>query len=300
MEKNIKSGYISLIGRPNVGKSSLMNAVLGEKISIVSDKPQTTRNQLRGIYHDEDSQIVFVDTPGIQTPKNRFGEYMLQSSKESIKNTDLVVYIVDESSYIGKQDRSIIEILKSQNREVILLINKIDLLSEAEILERIELYAKEDFFKEIIPISAKKKKNVQRFLQVLKSYLTEGPKYFPDHMSTDQTESQMISELIREKLLQYLDQEIPHGIMVEVTQMKWDEPKRLMRIHGTIFCERESHKRIIIGAGGRKIKGVGIAARKELELIYNAQVDLQLWVKVKDRWRERGSDIEQFGFRLKE
>lgn len=291
-----KSGFVSIVGRPNVGKSTLMNNVVGEKIAIMSDKPQTTRNTIQAVYTDEDCQIVFLDTPGIHKPKNKLGEFMVKSATDAFKNVDLVLFVVDDSKKIGPGDRKIIEDLKGIKTPVILVLNKIDKLEEAELFELMHLYSKEEVFKEIVPISALKGRNVNELLKVIGKYLEEGPKYFPDYMITDQPERVLVSELIREKVLHYLNDEVPHGVAVEVERMKSRNDKDIVDISAVIYCERDSHKGIIIGRNGRKLKGIGKSAREDMELLLGSKINLQLWVKVKENWRNLQNYISDFGY----
>ena len=296
MEKSTKSGFVTLIGRPNVGKSTLMNNVVGEKIAIMSDKPQTTRNTIQAVYTDEECQIVFLDTPGIHKPKNKLGEFMVKSATDAFKNVDLVLFVVDDSKKIGPGDRKIIEDLRGIKTPVILVLNKIDKLEESELFELMQLYSNEDLFKAIVPISALKGRNVNELLKVIGNYLQEGPKYFPDYMITDQPERVLVSELIREKVLHYLNDEVPHGVAVEVERMKSRQDKDIVDISAVIYCERDSHKGIIIGKNGRKLKGIGKSAREDMELLLGSKINLQLWVKVKENWRNLQNYITDFGY----
>lgn len=299
-EKRVfKSGFVSVVGRPNVGKSTLVNALIGEKVSIMSDKPQTTRKQITAVYTDRNIQIVFMDTPGIQKPYNKLGEYMLEESMSSMRDTDIIVCTVDESPSIGKNDRQIIESIRNRSAVKILVINKIDKISKEELVERIRMYDELEIFDEIVPLSALKGSNTHRLIEVISKYLEEGPQYFPEDMITDQPEKVLVSELIREKLLHYTQQEVPHGIAVDIESMKVREGKEILDISAVIYCERETHKKIIIGKQGRKLKGVGKSAREELELIFGMKVYLQLWVKVKENWRDRENYIRSFGFEEK-
>ena len=291
-----KSGFVSIVGRPNVGKSTLMNNVVGEKIAIMSDKPQTTRNTIQAVYTDEECQIVFLDTPGIHKPKNKLGEFMVKSATDAFKNVDLVLFVVDESKKIGPGDRKIIEDLRGIKTPVILVLNKIDKLEESELFELMQLYSNEDLFKAIVPISALKGRNVNELLKVIGNYLQEGPKYFPDYMITDQPERVLVSELIREKVLHYLNDEVPHGVAVEVERMKSRQDKDIVDISAVIYCERDSHKGIIIGKNGRKLKGIGKSAREDMELLLGSKINLQLWVKVKENWRNLQNYITDFGY----
>lgn len=291
-----KSGFVSIVGRPNVGKSTLMNNVVGEKIAIMSDKPQTTRNTIQAVYTDEECQIVFLDTPGIHKPKNKLGEFMVKSATDAFKNVDLVLFVVDDSKKIGPGDRKIIEDLRGIKTPVILVLNKIDKLEESVLFELMQLYSNEDLFKAIVPISALKGRNVNELLKVIGNYLQEGPKYFPDYMITDQPERVLVSELIREKVLHYLNDEVPHGVAVEVERMKSRQDKDIVDISAVIYCERDSHKGIIIGKNGRKLKGIGKSAREDMELLLGSKINLQLWVKVKENWRNLQNYITDFGY----
>ena len=291
-----KSGFVSIVGRPNVGKSTLMNNVVGEKIAIMSDKPQTTRNTIQAVYTDEECQIVFLDTPGIHKPKNKLGEFMVKSATDAFKNVDLVLFVVDDSKKIGPGDRKIIEDLRGIKTPVILVLNKIDKLEESELFELMQLYSNEDLFKAIVPISALKGRNVNELLKVIGNYLQEGPKYFPDYMITDQPERVLVSELIREKVLHYLNDEVPHGVAVEVERMKSRQDKDIVDISAVIYCERDSHKGILIGKNGRKLKGIGKSAREDMELLLGSRINLQLWVKVKENWRNLQNYITDFGY----
>lgn len=291
-----KSGFVSIVGRPNVGKSTLMNSVVGEKIAIMSDKPQTTRNTIQAVYTDKDCQIVFLDTPGIHKPKNKLGEFMVKSATDAFKNVDVVLYVVDESKKIGPGDRMIIESLRGIKTPKILVLNKIDMLSEEELFDLIKMYDAENMFDDIVPISALKGKNTDRLLKVIEGYLEEGPQYFPEYMITDQPERVLISELIREKVLHYVHDEIPHGVAVEIERMKKRPDKDIIDISAVIYCERDSHKGIIIGKNGRKLKGIGKSAREEIELLLGSQINLQIWVKVKENWRNLQSFINNFGY----
>ncbi|HCQ5598234.1 GTPase Era [Clostridioides difficile] len=292
-----KSGFVSIVGRPNVGKSTLMNNVVGEKIAIMSDKPQTTRNTIQAVYTDEEMQIVFLDTPGIHKPKNKLGEFMVKAATEAFKNVDLILFVVDDSKKIGPGDRKIIEDLRSVKTPIILVVNKVDQLDQKdELFDIIKMYDREGVFKEIVPISALKGKNTDTLIKVIQNYLEEGPKYFPDYMITDQPERVLIAELIREKVLHYLNDEIPHGVAVEIEKMKARNDKEIVDVSAVIYCERDSHKGIIIGKNGRKLKGIGKSARQDIELLLGSQINLQLWVKVKGNWRNLQNYINNFGY----
>ena len=291
-----KSGFVSIVGRPNVGKSTLMNNVVGEKIAIMSDKPQTTRNTIQAVYTDEEAQVVFLDTPGIHKPKNKLGEFMVKSATDAFKNVDLVLFVVDESKKIGPGDRKIIDDLKNIKTPVVLVLNKIDQLNEEELFDLMKMYNAEGEFEQIVTISALKGRNINELLKVIKSHLEEGPQYFPDYMITDQPERVLVSELIREKVLHYIHDEVPHGVAVEIERMKSRKDKEIVDISAVIYCERDSHKGIIIGKNGRKLKGIGKSARADIELLLGSQANLQLWVKVKENWRNLQNYVSNFGY----
>ena len=291
-----KSGFVSIVGRPNVGKSTLMNNVVGEKIAIMSDKPQTTRNTIQAVYTDEEAQVVFLDTPGIHKPKNKLGEFMVKSATDAFKNVDLVLFVVDESKKIGPGDRKIIDDIKNIKTPVVLVLNKIDQLNEEELFDLMKMYNAEGVFEQIVPISALKGRNINELLKVIKSHLEEGPQYFPDYMITDQPERVLVSELIREKVLHYIHDEVPHGVAVEIERMKSRKDKEIVDISAVIYCERDSHKGIIIGKNGRKLKGIGKSARADIELLLGSQANLQLWVKVKENWRNLQNYVSNFGY----
>lgn len=297
-ENNFKSGYVSVVGRPNVGKSTLLNAIIGEKISAISSKPQTTRQNITFIHTDDDSQIIFLDTPGIQRPKNKLGEFMLTESKESIDEADVITYIVDTSKKIGKAERSIIEILKEYQGKlpIILLINKVDTIKKDELLEIISMYADEGIFNEIIPISAMKNDGVDIYIETLKKYLKPGPMYYPEDMITDKNERFIVAEIIREKGLRYLNEEVPHGLAISIEKFKKREDKNIYDIEANIYVERDSHKGILIGKGGSMLKRIGTEAREDAERLLDAKVNLQIWVKVEKNWRERDNLVKRFGY----
>lgn len=293
-----KSGFVSIVGRPNVGKSTLMNDMVGEKIAIMSDKPQTTRNTIQAVYTDEEAQIVFMDTPGIHKPKNKLGEMMVKSASDAFKNVDSIIFVVDDSRTIGKGDSMIIENLKKTSTPVFLVINKIDKIDNKEdLFEMIRMYDDLNVFKEIIPTSALKGSNIDSLIKVIKRNLNEGPKYFPDYMVTDQPERVLVSELIREKVLHYTNDEVPHGVAIEIEKMKERKGKDLIDISAVIYCERNSHKGIIIGKQGKKLKGIGKSAREEIEFLLGTKVNLQIWVKVKENWRNLPNYISDFGLK---
>ena len=292
-----RSGFVTVVGRPNVGKSTLLNKVIGEKISIISDKPQTTRNKIQLVYTEEDCQIVFLDTPGIQMPKNKLGEYMLKVSKETLEEVDIITFMVDSSFETGKLDSYIIEELKTVKTPIILLINKIDTINKEDVDKLILKYQEMDIFHTIIPISAINGTNIDLYLEAIKELLPEGPQYFPEDMITDQPERFIIAELIREKALENLQEEVPHGIFVEVEEVRTREDKDLIDVFATIYCEKESHKGIVIGKAGRMLKAIGQSSRLDIERLLGSRVNLQLWVKVEKNWRERESKVKHFGYR---
>ncbi|MDU5323434.1 MAG: GTPase Era [Peptoniphilus harei] len=297
-ENNFKSGYVSVIGRPNVGKSTLLNAIIGEKISAISSKPQTTRQNITFIHTDEDAQIIFLDTPGIQKPKNKLGEFMLTESKEGIEDSDIITYIVDTSKKIGRAERSIIDILKEYKGKlpIILLINKVDTIRKDELLEIISMYAEEEIFDDIIPISAMKNDGVDIYLETLKKFLKPGPMYYPEDMITDKNERFIVAEIIREKGLMYLNEEVPHGLAISIEKFKKREDKNMYDIDANIYVERDTHKGILIGKNGSMLKRIGTEAREEAERLLDAKVNLQIWVKVEKNWRDRDNLVKRFGY----
>lgn len=292
-----KSGFVTIIGRPNVGKSTLLNYIIGEKLAIVSDKPQTTRNKIQCIYTGDNFQIIFIDTPGIHKPKNKLGEYMVNVSKETLSEVDVILLIVDESLKIGPGDKFILEEIKDIKTDKILVINKVDKLKDEEVDIIRNNYKEFGIFKEIIPLSAINGKGVDSLIKAILKYLPEGPQYFPADMITDQPERQIVAEIIREKALNYLDEEVPHGIAVGIESMKQREDKDIIDIRAVIYCERESHKGIIIGKNGRKLKGIGKSARQDIEALLGSKVYLELWVKVEKNWREKENIIKHFGYK---
>lgn len=295
-----KSGFVSVIGRPNVGKSTFLNALIGQKISAISDKAQTTRNIINIIYTEDDMQVVFLDTPGIQQPKNKLGDYMLKISESALNDVDAITYIVDCSPTIGKLDSYIIEKLQevSANIPIILLINKIDQIPKEGLLEIINMYNKIGIFKEIIPISALKNDGIKQYINSLRDYLKEGPQFYPEDMITDKSERFVVSEIIREKALRNLKEEVPHGIAVTIESMKERKNKDLTDISATIYVERAAHKKIVIGENGRMIKKIGIDSRKEIENLIDSKVNLKLWVKVNQKWRDEEKGLNKFGYTI--
>lgn len=297
ISKSFKSGFVGIIGRPNVGKSTLLNKFTGEKIAIMSDKPQTTRNQIRSIVTSDDYQIVFIDTPGIHKPKHKLGEYMVKSAHSTFSDVDVILYVVECNTYIGKGESYIINSLKECKQPVLLAINKIDTVKKEEILEVINVYKDLYNFKSIIPLSALNNKGVDILLNEITKLLPEGPKYFPEDMITDQPERQIASEIIREKVLHIIKDEIPHGVAVEVTSMKERKGKGLIDIQATIYCEKDSHKGIIIGKNGEMLKKIGLLGRKDIERFLGSKVFLELWVKVKKDWRNSDNMLKNLGYK---
>ena len=291
-----KSGYVALIGRPNVGKSTLMNALIGQKIAITSSKPQTTRNRIQTVYTDERGQIIFLDTPGVHKAKNRLGDYMMKVAESALQDVDLVLWLVEPDTYLGKGDRMILDKLKESEKPVFLLINKLDTIPRAEVLTVIDVYRRLMDFAEIIPVSALKKINMDDLLDTIFKYLKPGPQYYDEDTVTDQPMRQIAAELIREKALQSLQEEIPHGIAVLVDSMK-RRNGRIWDISATIICEKESHKGIIIGKDGVMLKKIGSVARYEIEEQLGSKVHLELWVKVRSQWRDNEKLLRSFGYR---
>lgn len=299
MSDSYKAGFVSIIGRPNVGKSTLMNYIIGQKIAITSNKPQTTRNRIRTVYTCDRGQIVFVDTPGIHKSKNKLGDYMVSVARKSIVDVDAVIWIVEPTTYIGAGELSIIEELKkAKDVAVFLVINKMDTIKKDEVLSVIDTYSKQMEFAEIIPVSAKTGKGVQELIDCLLDYLPEGDAFFDEDTITDQPERQIAAELIREKALWCLEDEIPHGIAVTIESMNFD--KKLCSIDATIVCERESHKGIIIGKGGSMLKKIGSLARPDIEDMLEMKVFLQLWVKVRKDWRDSDLLMKNYGYNPKD
>ena len=299
MQDNLKSGFVTLIGRPNVGKSTLMNHLIGQKIAITSDKPQTTRNRIQTVYMDERGQIIFLDTPGIHKAKNKLGEYMVSVAEHTLKEVDVILWLVEPSTFIGAGERHIAEQLNKVKTPVMLVINKIDTVKKDEILTFIAAYKDICNFAEIIPVSALKEINIDDVKDCIFKYLPEGPQFYDEDTVTDQPMRQIAAELIREKALRMLDDEIPHGIAVVIDQMK-ERPNGLIDIDATIVCERESHKGIIIGKNGGKLKKIGTSARTEIQNLMDTQVNLKLWVKVRKEWRDSDLYMKNYGYNPKD
>lgn len=291
-----KSGFVTIVGRPNVGKSTLMNHIMGEKLSIVSNKPQTTRNNIQTILTKKNYQIVFVDTPGIHKPKHKLGEYMVNSAKDSMKEVDLIIFITNPDEELGRGDKFILESLKNVDAPVFLVLNKVDESSKEKVAECLAKFSTEFNFKEIIPISALKGKNVEKLLELMVKELPEGPMYYPEDMITDVQERFIVSEIVREKALRTLRDEVPHGIAVDVIQMKQAE-NGTYHIEVDLICEKDSHKGIIIGKNGQSLKKIGESARYELERLLDSKVNIKIWVKVRKEWRDNQALLKELGYK---
>ncbi len=296
-QKGFKSGFVSIIGRPNVGKSTLLNYVIGQKIAIMSDKPQTTRNKIQGVYTSAESQIVFIDTPGIHKPKHKLGDFMMKVAQNTLREVDLVLYVVDAAEAFGPGEEFIIERLKATSTPVFLVINKIDKIQPNDLLGVIETYRTKHDFKEVIPISALQGNNVPTLMEQITEYLDEGPQYYPSDQITDHPERFVVAELIREKVLHLTREEIPHSIAVNVEQMKRRGQSETVYIGATIIVERSSQKGIIIGKQGAMLKEVGKRARVDIETLLGSKVFLELWVKVQKDWRNKPAHLRDLGFR---
>ena len=295
MRADFKSGFVTLIGRPNVGKSTLMNYLIGQKIAITSNKPQTTRNRIQTVLTREEGQIVFVDTPGIHKAKNKLGEYMVNVAERTLNEVDVVLWLVEPTTFVGAGEKHIAEQLGKVKTPVVLVINKVDMVKKEEILTFIDTYRKIYDFAEIVPVSARSGENTEELIKVIFKYLPYGPQFYDEDTITDQPERQIVAELIREKALHSLNEEIPHGIAVAIDRMKYR--RKIVDIDATIICERDSHKGIIIGKQGSMLKKIGSTARYEIERMLDCQVNLQLWVKVKKDWRDSDFLIRNFGYR---
>ncbi|WP_430509789.1 GTPase Era [Gottfriedia solisilvae] len=296
-KESYKSGFVSIIGRPNVGKSTFLNRVIGQKIAIMSDKPQTTRNKIQGVYTEDDAQIVFIDTPGIHKPKHKLGDFMVKVAQESIKDVDATLFMVNADEGFGRGDEFIIEKLQGTRSPVILVINKIDMIHPEELFNIITKYKDLYEFAEIVPISALQGNNVDRLLEVIKKYLPEGPQYYPANQVTDHPERFIISELIREKVLHLTREEVPHSIAVIIEQIERRPEGNAIYVNATIVVERSSQKGIIIGKQGSMLKEVGKRARLDIQNLLDTKVFLELWVKVQKDWRNRMSQLRDLGFR---
>lgn len=298
----MKTGFVSIIGRPNVGKSTLLNAILGEKIAITTDKPQTTRNTIRGIYthyadeeFDEDTQMVFIDTPGIHRPRTKLGTYMTDIAVGTFKEVEAIIFIVDDKLSAGPGDKYIVDLLDQVTTPKILVINKIDTMGPDVFEEIYKEYEQLGIFEHILGVSAKEGKNVQDVIKYAVEFMEEGPMFFPDDMITEHPERFIVSEIIREKILMYMQDEVPHGVAVEIEQYK--EEDNITRISAVIYCEKKSHKGMIIGKGGRKLKGIGKSARAEIEALLGTKVFLETWVKIKENWRDSDIALSNFGYK---
>lgn len=298
MRNDFKSGFVTLIGRPNVGKSTLMNYLIGQKIAITSNKPQTTRNRIQTVLTTEEGQIVFVDTPGIHKAQNKLGEYMVNVAERTLNEVDVVLWLVEPSTFIGAGERHIVEQLAKVKTPVILVINKADMVKKEEIFTSITAYKDIYEFAGIVPVSARSGENTDELLKVIMKYLPYGPQFYDEDTVTDQPERQIVAELIREKALHGLNEEIPHGIAVAIDRMKME--RKVMHIDATIICERDSHKGIIIGKQGNMLKKIGSTARFEIERMLDCKVNLKLWVKVKKDWRDSEFLMKNFGYREQE
>ncbi|RST61751.1 GTPase Era [Siminovitchia terrae] len=296
-DREFKSGFISIIGRPNVGKSTFLNRVIGQKIAIMSDKPQTTRNKVQGVLTTDEAQMVFIDTPGIHKPKHKLGDFMIKLAINTFREVDLILFMINAEEGYGRGDEFIIEQLKNVQTPVFLVINKIDQVHPDQLLVLIEQYKEMYPFKEVIPISALEGNNVERLIQQIQEYLPEGPQYYPSDQVTDHPERFIVSELIREKALHLTREEVPHSIAVVIDQMKKEDNKELIHVMATIVVERDSQKGIVIGKQGKMLKEIGQRARKDIENLLGSKVFLELWVKVQKDWRNKATHLRDFGFR---
>ena len=292
-ENQFLSGFAAIVGRPNVGKSTMMNAMVGEKVAIVSSRPQTTRNRIMGVATAKDHQIVFLDTPGLHKPRTKLGEYMVKSVEGAMDGIDVLLVLVDVSD-VGPQDRAIVEEMSARNVKKILVLNKTDIVDEAKLMATIQSFSAEKY-DAIVPISARTGKNMEELRRLIVSFLPQGPKYFPDDMMTDQPERVICAEIIREKALLHLREEVPHGVGVEMMRIQ-KLSENMTEIHATIYCERASHKGIIIGKQGAMLRTIGAEARKDIENLLGTRVNLQLWVKVREDWRNRMDDLRTLGY----
>ncbi|HOV79716.1 MAG TPA: GTPase Era [Bacillota bacterium] len=302
MERGIasfKSGFVALLGRTNVGKSTLLNSLVGKKVVIVSDKPQTTRNRILCVLTREDSQVIFLDTPGIHKPKHKLGDHLVKVALKTLKGVDVVLFLVEAQNPPGPGDRFTARQLEGVDTPVLLVINKIDLIRKDQLLLAIDRYRELYRFAEIIPVSALKGDNLAHLLEIVKGYLPPGPKYYPDDMLTDKPESFIVAEIIREKILNLTEQEVPHSVAVVVEQME-ERPGNVVFINALIYTEKDSQKKILIGKGGQMLKKIGQAARENIEGIFGTKVYIELWVKVKPDWRNKEAQLYSFGYREKE
>ncbi|SEP58205.1 GTP-binding protein Era [Lachnospiraceae bacterium RM5] len=296
MENNFKSGFVAIIGRPNVGKSTLMNRIIGQKIAITSNKPQTTRNKIQTVYTSDEGQIIFLDTPGMLKAKNKLGEYMVDVIHSTINDVDMIMWLVEPSDFIGNAEKEIINAIKKSGKPVILVINKTDTVKKDDLIKYIDSYRKVYDFEEIIPASAIKGSNVDTIIEMIYKYLPYGPMYYDEDTVTDQPMRQIVAEIIREKSLKCLNEEIPHGIAVVIDQMKYRDNKDIVDIDATIVCEKDSHKGIIIGKNGSMLKKIGQTSRYEIERLVEMKANLKLWVKVRKDWRDKDIYLKNFGY----
>lgn len=298
-ENEFKSGFVSIIGRPNVGKSTFMNKVLGQKIAIMSDKPQTTRNKIQGVYTTDDSQMIFIDTPGIHKPKHELGEHMMKVARNTLRETEVILFVVNVSEEIGRGDEFIIDMLQNTKTPIVLVMNKIDLVHPDKLIQQIEVYKDKLEFSDIVPVSALQGNNIDTLLEVIEGYLPEGPMYYPADRVTDHPEHFIVSELIREKALHLTSQEIPHAIGVEIDKMKADE-RGTVHVSATIYVERNSQKGMVIGKNGKMLKEIGKLARVDIENLLGSKVFLEVWVKVQKDWRNKSQFIRSLGYKDEE
>src|SRR5699024_10122300 len=290
----------SIIGRPNVGKSTFMNKVLGQKVAIMSDKPQTTRNKIQGVYTKDKAQMIFIDTPGIHKPKHQLGEHMMKVARNTLRETEVILFIINAAEEIGRGDEFIIDMLKNTKTPIILVLNKIDLIHPDELIKQIEVYKDKLEFSDVVPISALQGNNIDRLLSVIESHLPEGPMYYAEDRITGHPEHFVVSELMREKALHKLSQELPHAIGVEVLKMKGDDEGGKVKVEALIYVERESQKGMVIGKGGKMLKEIGREARKDIENLLGSKVYLELWVKVQKDWRNKPTFIRSLGYKDEE
>ena len=296
-EKNFVSGFVSIIGRPNVGKSTFLNYVIGQKIAIMSNKPQTTRNKIQGVYTSEHSQIIFIDTPGIHKPKHKLGDFMMKVAQNTLKEVDVILFMVNVTEKFGSAEKFILKKLQNVEAPVFLVLNKNDQTAKEEILQVIAQYKDRYSFAEIVPISALTGKNIDTLLKQIEKYMAEGPMYYPSDQVTDHPERFIVSELIREKVLHLTREEIPHSIAVMVEKISTENEGRSVHIHATIIVERDSQKGIVIGKQGKMLKEVGTRARKDIENLFGSKVFLELWVRVEKNWRDKASYLREFGYK---
>lgn len=296
---NFKSGFVAIVGRPNVGKSTLINCMVGEKVLIATDKPQTTRNNIKAIYTDKNSQIIFVDTPGIHKPKHKLGEYMVKSINSTFSEADVLLYIVDDMERVGKVDDYLQEVANDYGKKFTIVINKTDKIPVEKFKKMNDFFSGLDFVKDVFGVSSTEQKGIKEIKKYIENNLPVGPMYYPDDMIVDKTEREIVAELIREKVLLYMDDEIPHGVAVSIETFSHRKAKDIIDISAVIICEKKSHKGMIIGKSGRKLKGIGKSAREDIEKFINSKVYLKLWVKVKENWRNDDIEVKRQGYDIK-